>query len=354
MKTLNTYATHFCGVGGACYGIESAGLKCNLAIDFNPVAVEYREKNLGHKALLMDIAKYKPDPSHAADILWTSPSCQSFSTSAREQVIRNFMKHKKEICGEDIRNNLFLSSVNYCMHFQPKFFVLENVRGMLTHSDDGENTIHKIMAMFKDAGYYCEWNIFNSMNWNLPQKRYRVIIVGSLGGKHKGLIPVEPYPNPTCKFKDIREYHLTHLHWGAETYRTALEKVKRTGIDIQVIMDDDVLPTLTCGFGGGATRKKTAIVDTTDKGIPFLRHPSVREGARAQGFPDSWVWPDQKVDAWTLIGNAVSSPIAKTIIEHLQALESGDRPPCKTELDRRLVSKEIREYGNDIPPKMTW
>ena len=329
---LKTYATHFCGIGGACHGIEQAGLKCVLAIDYLGIAVEYREKNLHHKALQMDISDYVPNPAHAADVLWTSPSCQSFSTSARDQILS-----KKSVGKKEIRDTLFLASVEYCKVFKPKFFVLENVTGLLTHYTDNKPTIRLIREMFeKYAGYRTEWNVLSSLEWNLPQKRRRVIIVGSRDGK-TGLIPKPPFGphnKPTCKFGDIMEHFRSDLAWGGPTYKTALEKVRRTGIDIKVIDENGIIPTITCGFGGGATRKKVAILDKTDTGVSFLRHPSILEGARAQGFPDTWDYPNSSTDAWTLIGNAVPCPMSKAILEHLIAVDEGKKPPFKTKLPK--------------------
>lgn len=347
MSELKTYAVHFCGVGGACYGIEQAGLECKLAIDWFDQAVEFREKNLGHKALRMDISTYQPDPSHAADLLWTSPSCQSFSTSARDRIVQ-----AQKMGQKDIRDNLFLASVEYCKLFRPKYFVLENVTGMLTRSLDNDSALHKIREMFEQyAGYHTEWNVLCSINWNLPQKRDRVIIVGSRDGK-KGLIPVEPFMHPTARFGDVMEHRRVDLCWGGKTYKTALSKVQRTGVEIRVVGPDDVLPTITCGWGGGATRKKVAILDATADEVPFLRHPSILEGARSQGFPDHWQYPSSSTDAWTLIGNAVPSPMAKTIVEHLKAVEAGMSPPCKTEVVSSRVRNDLKELQNSMPRKL--
>lgn len=343
---LKTYATHFCGIGGACAGIEQAGLKCVLAIDYLPIAVEYREKNLGHHALNIDISEYVPDQAHAADVLWTSPSCQSFSTSARDKIVSN-----KSIGKKEIRDSLFLASVKYCEVFKPKYFVLENVTGLLTHFAEGKPTINLIRDVFeKRAGYHTEWNVLSSIEWNLPQQRRRVVVVGSRDGQ-KGLIPRSPFGSPTCKFGDIKQHGRMDLAWKGPTYKTALEKVKRTGIDIRVISEDEIIPTVTCGWGGGATRKKVAIVDQTEDGVNFLRHPSVQEGAAAQGFPTGWRYPDSDTVAWTLIGNAVPPPMSKSIIEHLIKVDAGENPPSKTTIPN-FVPEDIREYGDDMPREL--
>jgi DNA (cytosine-5)-methyltransferase 1 len=370
---IKTYANHFCGCGGACYGLEQAGLECMFAIDYLDVAVEYRKKNLGHQAELGDITQYVHKKSDAADLLWTSPPCQTFSTSAREQAVA-----KKKLNQKDKRDALFLTSLEYCIEFKPKFFVLENVMGLLTHNADGfgGGTLQNMIAAFSGIGYDVEWNVLKSTDFGLPQKRERVFIIGARKElKLSGLIPndgSDPMGFPTRTpptFGTIMQKGIREKAWGHPTYRTALAKAKRTGIDITVVMPEDLLPTITCGWGGGATRKKVAIADIVKEWnphpslgpgahiseptsqTPFLRHPTVLEGARAQGFPDSWEWPDSETNAWTLIGNAVSSPVSKAIGEHLIALSRGERPKAKTVLPAKRIAEYVKAFrgGDEVP-----
>ena len=114
----------------------------------------------------------------------------------------------------------------------------------------------------------------------------------------------------------------------------------------------DVAPTLTCGFGGGPTRKKCAVLDKTVSGVPFLRDISVREGAKLQGFPEEWVFPENKTEAWTLIGNAVALPVAKAIATHLIAISEGGNPPAKTQRYKDEIKAESARQYDDAPPEI--
>ena len=319
---IATYATHFCGVGGACFGLEKAGLKCTFAIDNKPLAVEFREKNLSHAAYLGDITTYENIGQEAADLLWTSPPCQTFSISAYEQTLA-----KKKIGLKDKRDNLFLCSLEYVRQFQPKFFVLENVIGLLTHGADGagNGTRENIIRSFANSGYDVEWNILCSADFGVPQLRERIFIVGArkdLG--LNGLIPddkSDAQGHPTVErpgYEKVMEKHVTAKAWNGKTYKTIFKAYHRTGRYITVLMPDEQIPTITCGFGGGATRKKVGICDHTKGGLAFVRHPTVLEGARCQGFPDSWVWPKNESEAWTLIGNAVTTTVAEAVGRHLK------------------------------------
>ncbi len=354
---IKTYATHFCGAGGACYGLHSAGIEeCKLAIDYQKYIVDARTKNLGHEALCMDISTYERNDAHAADLLWTSPPCQTFSTSARqnytEAIAKAVEEHDTEALNkmrDDARHDLFRASVNYVEWFRPKFVVLENVMGILTHDDatgEGSGTFARMIRTFQDLGYTTEWNVLNSSYFGLCQDRDRVFLIGSRD-RHTGLIPLSPDLNQTVRFGSIMERHSTKEAWAGSTYKTAVQKVQRTNVEIEVITPDDLLPTITCGWGGGGTRKKVAILDSTESGLHFLRHPTVREGARAQGFPEEWVFPKNQTQAWTLIGNAVSSPVAKAIAEHLIKVDAGERPPHETKKWSPRIPKSSKY---DLPP----
>lgn len=332
-------------------GLERAGLKCAFAIDNNPLAVEFRKKNLGHQALLGDITSYEYRLEDKADLLWTSPPCQSFSVSAYEQTLA-----KKRLGVKDKRDNLFLCSLEYVKLFRPKFFVLENVTGLLAHSSDGtgRGTKEYMIRSFSNYGYDVEWNILNSADFGVPQLRERVFIIGARSDlKLSGLIPDDHFDaqghptSPRPPYAMVMQRSVTEKAWKGKTYKTALKAFQRTGRYITVLMDDEQIPTITCGFGGGATRKKVGICDTTEDGLDFVRHPTVLEGARCQGFPDEWKWPDNESEAWRLIGNAVTTNVAERIGEHLVELSEGHRRSSKKTLPASRIAEYIRSYGKE-------
>ena len=350
MTEIKTYATHFCGVGGACRGLELAGLKCAFAIDNYDVAVEYRKKNLGHQAVLADITEYEHSDSQAADLLWTSPPCQTFSKSAYEQT-----KAKAKLGVTDKRDNLFLCSLEYVKKFKPKFFVLENVVGLLSHVDAlGQATKDYIIRSFADAGYHVEWNILCSADFGVPQLRERLFIVGALKELGlKGLIPddgsdSQGYPlRPRPTFGMVMKKNVTSKAWKGKTYKTALKAFYRTGRYISILMPYDIMPTITCGFGGGATRKKVGVCDQTKEGVAFVRHPTIEEGALCQGFPRDWKWPRNQTEAWTLVGNAVTVDVSLSIASHLIALSNGESPKAKRTLPASRIAEFVKIYGKE-------
>jgi DNA (cytosine-5)-methyltransferase 1 len=349
-EAIKTYATHFCGIGGACLGLEKAGLECRFATDWLDSAVEYREANIGHRAVLADICDVVLEDWMAADLFWTSPPCQTYSNSSREFVVKNQEEYKK-----DKRNNLFLNSVDYIRKFRPRFVVFENVMGLLTHESDGTpgGTFCRVREAIASLGYHVEWNVLDSLLFGLPQERERVFLAASRDGE-TGLLPADPSLPKAPRFGDVMQHGVTSKAWGGQTYKTAYKKVERVAKNcgafrIRIILPQDVLPTITCGWGGGATRKKVAIVDEVG-GVPFLRHPTILEGARAQGFPDGWKLPGSETEAWKLIGNAVSPPVAKAIARHIMKVAVGENPTPKTAVRaNKLAEYSLRADAEDIP-----
>ena len=90
---------------------------------------------------------------------------------------------------EDERNNLFLEFGEFVDAFRPKMFVLENVIGLVTH--DGGRTLATVLDHFSAKGYSCDWRILNAAHFGVPQKRERLILIGS---RENG--PIE-FPTPT-------------------------------------------------------------------------------------------------------------------------------------------------------------
>ena len=342
-------------------------MKCVLAIDsdHDGPAIETREENLGHKGLLIDIVDYETNhvsDSHKADLLWTSPPCQSFSSSARDA-----SKKRAADRQQDIRDNLFLASVFYVERFRPRFVVLENVMGLLSHVSNGKRgeTFAEMRRSFSSLGYHVEFNVLNALNFGLPQMRERVFIVASRDGE-KGLIPPEPVPKVMPRFGDIKIENLQRGVWSPATYKTAFSKVREGRGNMTLVADDDVLPTVTCAWGGGATRKRVGIIDRHPcsmfdgcgaEHFSYIRHPDIIEGARAQGFPMEWTYPELESLAWNLIGNAVPPPMARAIALHLRKVARGETPPYKSHLSAsKLASYTLEQYsgkhGEDIPGSM--
>lgn len=344
------YVTHFCGLGGACNGLEQAGLSCALAIDNDGdgPCIETRAKNLKcDKGVKMDIRHYfdkdaagnclfaKEDHCRDIFLLWTSPPCKKFSSA-------------NDGPGDKDMENLYQESLKFVEWAKPKYVVMENVKGIIGHERQAMvsgkgGKISEIAAAFHALGYEVEWNVLNASRFGCAQTRERVIFVASRDPSKSGLVPKVEDPK-WVHFSAIREREKCDECLGGESYWTMNEKLSRlikkhkafritvVGVDKDKGTKKDFLPTITCGFGGGITRKKCAVVDKVRvKGetVTFLRHPTLLEGVRAQGFPDEWMknLPGNASLAWNLVGNAVPSPVARAVAEHLLKVDRGEHPP---------------------------
>lgn len=172
----------FAGVGGLSTGFRKAGFNIVLANEIDKSIAESYEKN--HKETTMicdDIKNILPKVegmNNSVDVIIGGPPCQGFSMAGariRENKSSKFL--------DDPRNYLFRNYFNIVQKVEPKFFVIENVPGML--SMKGGKIIQEIEKIFTDDNnfehgrYFIYKRVLNAYDYGVPQERHRLIIVGS-------------------------------------------------------------------------------------------------------------------------------------------------------------------------------
>ena len=174
MKTYNMIDL-FCGCGGLSLGMEQAGFQVLFASDIDPVCSQtyLNNRSLDKSRMFVgDIAelnkKYDCFSNKLIDIslVCGGPPCQGFSMANRQRLI------------DDPRNNLYKEYLIFLKNSSPKFFVMENVKGML-------NKIDEILGDIKDylgEEYNVSYDIFNAKNFGVPQNRERLILIGNRMG----------------------------------------------------------------------------------------------------------------------------------------------------------------------------
>lgn len=158
----------FCGAGGFSQGFKRNGFSTVLANDFQEVCVNTYLLNHPEldpdKAIFGDISEVVSTlPNYNLSnisVLIGGPPCQSFSTANRQRLI------------DDPRNNLYKHYVESVRIIQPKFFVMENVKGMSAVLD-------QVLEDFKNIGYVVEAKVLNAKNFSVPQNRERLIFIGT-------------------------------------------------------------------------------------------------------------------------------------------------------------------------------
>ena len=168
----------FSGCGGLDLGFKNMGFEIIWANDFFPEAVETYKKNIGDHIILGDITKI---PSSAIpddfDVLLGGFPCQGFSIANKNRGMH------------DERNFLYKEMLRIIRDKKPKFFLAENVKGILSMGK-GE-VVKMILQDFRSIGYEVDYKLLNAADYGVPQQRERVIIMGNrLGLKNQ-------FPEPT-------------------------------------------------------------------------------------------------------------------------------------------------------------
>ncbi len=161
----------FCGAGGLSEGLTQAGFDVRVGLDFDPHALAtFKANHVAARAICADITPISGKELIAAagtdkiDLIAGGPSCQGFST------------HGKRIKDDD-RNFLFQQFVRVVGEVQPKFFVMENVKGLLAYSKGYFKTL--IEQSFLRAGYRVAAATLCAADYGVPQMRHRVVFIGT-------------------------------------------------------------------------------------------------------------------------------------------------------------------------------
>lgn len=325
----------FAGAGGLALGVEKAGFNTLALIEFDRDAADTLKLNRpAWNVICDDIANISPlDLTDyfnlqvgELDLLSGGAPCQAFSYAG------------KRLGLEDARGTLFYHYAVFLQKLQPKVFLFENVRGLLTH--DNGRTYQTITNVFRDCGYSIQKKILNAWDYGNAQKRERLITIGirnDLVGKISIRFP-EPHKYkpvlrdvlqnvPESEGAQYSEYkrEIFRLvppggYWRDIPEDIAKQYMKscwnmgggRTGILRRMSMDEPSLAVLT-----SPSQKQT------DRCHPLEPRPfNIRENARIQSFPDEWEFCGGIGSQYKQVGNAVPVNLALDIaIEIRKGLE---------------------------------
>lgn len=155
----------FAGCGGLDLGFEQAGFRVVWANEFDPAVQATYERNHPHtQFMLKDINNLHPDDIPDCDGFIGGPPCQSWSIAGQQKGL------------EDKRGILFNTYIELIRIKRPKFFLIENVKGLL------DEIFQPIFQMFlnklTEIGYKVKWTLLDAANFRVPQNRERVFIIG--------------------------------------------------------------------------------------------------------------------------------------------------------------------------------
>ncbi|WP_322876482.1 DNA cytosine methyltransferase [Mycoplasmopsis felis] len=313
----------FAGAGGLAIGLEKAGFEHIGLVEIdknaaNTLGLNRTKWNVIQEDISIlsnqDLEKKFNIKKFELDLLSGGPPCQSFSYAG------------KRLGLEDIRGTMFYHYAMFLEKLKPKFFLFENVKGLL--SIDKGKTFETIYDILSSKGYEIKYKVLNAYDYKVPQKRERLILIGirkdlinkvnfnfplkieekivlkdilfnvpeSLGSKYsKEKEEIFKLVPPGGYWKDIPEEI-------AKKYMKSCWDMEggRTGILRKMSLDEPSLTILT-----------TPQMKQTDRCHPFENRPfNIRESARIQTFPDEWVFTGNISSQYKQIGNAVPCNLA--------------------------------------------
>ena len=333
MKSIELFA----GAGGLALGLEQAGFEHIGLVEFNREAADTLIKNRPAWNVLCediadvaarDIAAEFNIKKYELDLLSGGAPCQSFSYAG------------KRLGLNDVRGTMFYHYATFLHKLQPKMFLFENVKGLLTHEDG--RTYRTILNIFEDEGYTTVHRVLNAWDYGVPQKRERLITIGIRNDlidqcrfeypkahDYKPVVKdvkldVNPDSEHCARYSKNKEAVFALVppggYWRdidpeiAKAYMKTCWYMEggRTGILRRIGLDEPSLAVLT-----------NPGMKQTDRCHPLEVRPfSVRENARFQSFPDEWEFCGKLSEQYKQVGNAVPVNLAKEIgLEIYKALE---------------------------------
>lgn len=311
MKNKIKVASFFCGCGGSDLGLlgnfsyidnyyESLPFEIVYAIDFDKYAVETYNANFQHPAICKDIKNIDINSIEDFDLLLGGFPCQSFST----------VNPNKDT--NDARANLYKEIVKILKIKKPKYFICENVKGLMT-LQKGE-ILKKIVTEFENVGYSVKYKLLLASNFGIPQKRERIFIIGirkdlnisynfplethsEVGSStKKKWVPLKKVV-PTLSIEDKKYYFSQKAVEGMKKAKTNMKRGLFQDLNGQCL-------TITSHLAKSSlnSRDPVLLVDAKNE---IYRRFTPREAARIQSFPDNFIFPVSDIQIYKQIGNAI-------------------------------------------------
>lgn len=300
----------FSGAGGLDLGLKLAGHEIVWANDiFEDAAATYRV-NIGSHIDTRNICTIPSSQIPDCDVVVGGFPCQGFSVANWGRTM------------DDPRNQLFREMVRVVRDKQPRYFVAENVKGLMSMGQG--KVLQQIVKEFSRVGYHVQHQVVNAADYGVPQLRMRLLIVGVRQDQPN----IPNFPPRRTHANPVKAAELGMLPWNTvgdalahfpepedgshiPNHVNSLYKLRFNGhLGHRFIEPSKPAPTVT---GRGDERG----------GVVILHHPgnhrrmTARELATVQSFPDDFVFSGTKTSAYRQIANAVPPLLGKAIGEML-------------------------------------
>lgn len=316
-------------------GFIRAGFKILWAIDIDKHACETYRTNIGNHIICGSINSIDPNSLPKCDVIIGGPPCQGFSVAGKMNL-------------SDPRNQLIWEYQKIVKIKRPRFFVMENVPA-LGKLEKFKSIRNDLCAEYIKMGYNIRYEILNSKNYEVPQKRERFILIGTLDSADKIQFP-EPSSREISSREALADLEIPsflNLSRIVIAKRPVMRKSPYAGMLFngpgRPINLDEPAPTLPATMGGNRTpildtkllknpnaanwivRHHASVIsrkEPTDNEIEvpsYLRRLTALEAARIQGFPDDYIFCGPQTQRFKQIGNAVPPPLAYHIAKAVKS-----------------------------------
>jgi len=324
-KPKFTFIDLFAGIGGMRLGFQQNEGLCVFSSEFEKNAQNTYQKNHGDYPF-GDITSINPSDIPAHDVLIAGFPCQPFSHAGLKLGI------------DDTRGTLFHNIAEILKDKKPKFALLENVKGLISH--DKGYTLQVILRTLTQIGYSCNIDkdiinhgttkqiqneakkmVMKSIDFGVPQNRQRIYIVLW----QDGIIEQFKYPTPlgiATKVGDILEKDpaekltISDKLWAGHQRRKAQNKINGKGFGYAIVDENSIY---TSTISARYYKDGSEILIAQKNKNP--RKVSHREAARLQGFPEEFQPDKSNVQAYKQLGNSVTvtviNALANQLVKHL-------------------------------------
>lgn len=318
----NTYLRYidlFCGIGGfriaAMNASKDVGVtsECVFSSDIDVDAQTAYEANFGDRPHGDITAIEAVDiPDH--DILFGGFPCQAFSIIGE---MKGFA---------DARGTLFFDIARILDEKRPRAIVLENVKQLRGH--DRGRTLSTILNILDELGYWVDYRVLNALDFGLPQKRERILIVGFLDDSYKRFSWPSPDRFPKRSLEEILENDsdVDPFYFASQK----IQKSRKSALKGKILPDGrtiwhenksgniSALP-YSCALRAGASYSYLL--------VDGVRRLTMREMLRLQGFPDDFKIACGYSASRKQAGNSVPVPMIQAVVERVFAANQGDGEP---------------------------
>lgn len=289
----------FSGIGAPEFAVKALNIPHTIeyACDIHSKAKETYVLNHVYNTFHDDISTLDYLPY--VDLLVYGFPCQSFSLAGNRKGLL------------DVRGALVLKALDLIAKSRPKYFIAENVEGLLKM--DGGKTLEKLLKIMRGMGYTVKYQLLNSLNFNIPQSRNRLWIVGVLGSDNSFRFPTGNNDCPRLETflerSPQENVYATSDFLAKEKVITKLSRYNKPHINC--------ITKTICR--NGSSSEYISYVAAVNRAIGEKRKPTVSECAKLFGLPDTFKFPStfKPTQCYDLLANSMVVPVVSAIISNL-------------------------------------